>query len=403
MSATLRAPIPTRLPPGARAALAWCAAFAYPFLAGFAAILAKDTSGELRLLGPAVATVLTFPLLRRRPLPALLLLLVGATAATLLVPEPSYVNGVEMVRQERTEWYAYPLALAADLAVAHIAATRRRRLSLTAAALTCLSQVGAALVYVHGPNALGSSALLLLLAVTTSWFAGDARRQRRDHAETLRAQAVAAERLRIARELHDMVAHSIGIIAIQAGVGRRVIETQPAEARASLRVIEDTSRDTLSGLRRMLGALRRVEPDGGDAESVPLDPTPGLADLDRLVAAARDAGVEVDVRLRGAGPERGLPAELDLSAYRIVQEAVTNVVRHAGTGRCRVTVDRREQELGIEIADDGRGGVVSGSGYGLVGMRERVALHGGEFTAGPRPEGGFRVAVLLPVPAEAAR
>ncbi|MFE0102426.1 sensor histidine kinase [Streptomyces sp. NPDC059009] len=403
MSATLRPPISTRPPPGVRTALAWLAALAFPVLAGFAAILSEDSPNGLQLLGPALAAVLTFPLLRRRPLPALLLLLVGAAAATLLVPEPSYYNGVEMVRQERTEWYAYPLALAADLAVAHIAATRRRWLSLTAAALTFLSQVGTALVYAHGPNAQGSSALLLLLAVTTSWFAGDARRQRRDHAETLRAQAVAAERLRIARELHDMVAHSIGIIAIQAGVGRRVIDTQPAEARASLRVIEDTSRDTLSGLRRMLGALRRAEPDGGGAESVPLDPTPGLADLDRLVAAARDAGVEVDVRLWGAGPERGLPAELDLSAYRIVQEAVTNVVRHAGTGRCRVTVDRREKELGIEITDDGRGGVVSGSGYGLVGMRERVALHGGEFTAGPRPEGGFRVAALLPVPVEVTR
>ncbi|MFC6935973.1 sensor histidine kinase [Actinomadura yumaensis] len=202
-----------------------------------------------------------------------------------------------------------------------------------------------------------------------------------------------------------MVAHSIGIIAIQAGVGSRVIGTQPAEARNALSAIEETSRDTLSGLRRMLGALRRAEPVPGtsgasDGDAAPRDPAPGLADLDRLAAATRDAGVRVEVtRL---GESRPLPSDIDLSAFRIVQEAVTNVVRHAGTDRCRVTIDQRDGELAVEIVDDGRGHGTTSIGYGLVGMRERVGLLHGDLTAGPRPEGGFRVAARLPVPATAA-
>jgi signal transduction histidine kinase len=210
------------------------------------------------------------------------------------------------------------------------------------------------------------------------------------------------ERLRIARELHDMVAHSIGIIAIQAGVGRRVIETQPAEARNALTAIEATSRETLAGLRQMLGVLRRAEPGPGRG---PLESAPGLADLGRLAATTRDAGVRVE--LRWLGPRRPLPADIDLSAFRIIQEAVTNVVRHAGTGHCRVTVDCREEELGIEVTDEGHGGAPPAEGpgerggFGIDGMRERARLLGGELTAGPRAEGGFRVAARLPVPAAA--
>jgi signal transduction histidine kinase len=225
-------------------------------------------------------------------------------------------------------------------------------------------------------------------------------RQSHVHAETLRAQAtvqaVTAERLRIARELHDMVAHSIGIIAIQAGVGSRVIDTQPAEARNALSAIEATSRETLSGLRRMLGALRRAEP-GSESEAAPLDPSPGLADLDRLAATTADAGVRVEVQWRGQ--RRPLPADIDLSAFRIIQEAVTNVVRHAGTGHCRVSIDHQDEELSIEVVDDGRGCTIAGTGYGVIGMRERVGLLHGDLSVGPRPEGGFRVAARLPVPA----
>ncbi|MEH0589993.1 sensor histidine kinase, partial [Streptomyces sp. B21-106] len=227
----------------------------------------------------------------------------------------------------------------------------------------------------------------------------------REHAAALRSQevaeAVTTERLRIARELHDMVAHSIGIIAIQAGVGSRVIETQPAQAREALSVIEATSRETLSGLRRTLVSLRQADRSGPAPQRSPLSPPAGLADVERLAAATADAGVSVDVRR--VGRERHLPPDVDLSAYRIVQEALTNVVRHAGTRRCQVSIDYGDEELLVEIVDDGRGATGDGPvhGFGIVGMRERVGLLHGRLSVGPRPEGGFRVAARLPLPAPA--
>ncbi len=144
----------------------------------------------------------------------------------------------------------------------------------------------------------------------------------------------------------------------------------------------------------MLTGLRRAGP-----EQAPLGPAPGLAGLDRLAATALDAGVQVDVDWRGS--QEPLPADIELSAFRIIQEAVTNVVRHAGTGQCRVSIGQRDGQLSIEVTDSGRGGSAAGTGYGITGMRERAALLGGDFSAGPRPGGGFRVAARLPVPAPA--
>jgi signal transduction histidine kinase len=197
------------------------------------------------------------------------------------------------------------------------------------------------------------------------------------------------------------VAHSIGIIAIQAGAGHRVFDASPAEARDALAAIEATSRETLSGLRRMVTGLRRAETESGQApsESAPLVPAPGLADLERLVAATQEAGVRVDVDWQGA--REPLPADLDLAAFRIIQEAVTNVVHHAGTDQCRVSIGQQEGQLSIEVTDRGRGGDPSGTGFGIIGMRERAELLGGDFTAGPRPEGGFRIAARLPILAAA--
>ncbi|MFC9824012.1 sensor histidine kinase [Streptomyces erythrochromogenes] len=195
-----------------------------------------------------------------------------------------------------------------------------------------------------------------------------------------------------------------GIVAIQAGVGSRVIETQPDQAREALRAIEATSRETLSGLRRTLVALRQADGGPAAAQGSPLAPSPGLADIERLAAATADAGVRVEVRR--SGDQRPVPADIGLSAYRIVQEALTNVVRHAGTGRCRVAIGFGREELCVEVVDDGPGaGAAAGPashGFGLVGMRERVGLLRGHLSAGPRPGGGFRVAARLPLPAPVA-
>jgi signal transduction histidine kinase len=245
-----------------------------------------------------------------------------------------------------------------------------------------------------------------VLVLAIAFIGGVLVRERREHGHALReqaaAQAVTAERLRIARELHDMVAHSIGIVAIQSGAARRVIDTQPDRAKEALGAIETTSRETLAGLRHMLNALRRAESDREDAA-----PMPGLADLDRLAAHAADAGVRVE--LRRVGDLRPLQQEIELSVYRIVQESVTNVVRHSGAHSCRVGIEYGPGELIIEVVDDGRAGAgtAAGSnpgaartaepdGYGLAGMRERVSLLNGRFEAGPRPDGGFRVAARIP-------
>jgi signal transduction histidine kinase len=198
--------------------------------------------------------------------------------------------------------------------------------------------------------------------------------------------------------LHDIVAHSIGIIAIQAGAGRRVFDASPAKARDALAVIEATSRDTLSGLRRMVTGLRNADPQPGP-EQAPLGPVPGLADIQRLAATTRDAGVKIEVDWHGS--HEPLPPDIDLSAFRIIQEAVTNVVRHAGTSQCRVCIDQQDGQLSIEITDSGHSASAAGTGYGITGMRERAALLGGDLTAGPCPSGGFRVTARLPVPAPA--
>jgi signal transduction histidine kinase len=243
------------------------------------------------------------------------------------------------------------------------------------------------------PGAQLPSEIAVILAGVVAWLAGTSRRSAREFADSKRVQAATAERLRISRELHDSVAHSIGIIAVLAGAAGRVMETQPKAAREALDSIELTSRDTLTGLQRMLHSLRHAAPD-----SAPASAAPGLTDLGELAAQAPGAGVRVSLSWRGE--RRPLPPEIDVSAFRIVQEAVTNVMRHSGTDACRVDVGFETDGLTIEILDDGRGAAHAGTGaeggFGLLGMRERVAMLSGQFSAGPRPEGGFRVAARLP-------
>jgi signal transduction histidine kinase len=236
-----------------------------------------------------------------------------------------------------------------------------------------------------------------IVAALIGYSVRQARSYARRLSEQVAAQAVVAERLRISRELHDQVAHSVGIIALQAGAAVRVLDAQPDEARVAMRAVEATGRETLSGLRRMLSALR----DDGPA---PLQPVLGLADVERLAAATTAAGVRVD--LRWLGSPRAVPPEIDLSAYRIIQESLTNVLRHARTDRCEVAVDYLPGELSIEVinaaATPPGPGLTRGNGYGLIGLRERVALLSGSFSAGAQPEGGFRVAARIPVPVRGA-
>ncbi|MFF4268045.1 sensor histidine kinase [Streptomyces virginiae] len=389
MIATPHPPLLKRVPPGV-----WVAAFWSTLILVRTFQRPDELQRLLRyngniedapLLVTAVVTTLGALLLFRAPLAAVAIALAGAVFS-LGMP----VRATPVV-----------LFLLADAAVGYTAATRSRRVSVFAAVLP-VGVLAAYTVWRLGRGYFFNVSVPAALASTVviAWLIGNTIHQNRAHADTVRAQAtqqaVTAERLRIARELHDMVAHNIGIIAIQAGVGSLVMDTQPAETRKALDAIEATSRETLAGLRRMLGALRR-----SDQESAPLDPLPGLAAIGQLVGKTAAAGVRVDVRWRGE--RRDLPSDVDLAAFRIVQEAVTNVVRHSGTRDCSVMVDYRPDELAVDIVDLGSGGTVAESGYGIAGMRERVSLLHGEFSAGPCPEGGFRVAARLPVPVEAGR
>src|SRR5512132_3338839 len=214
--------------------------------------------------------------------------------------------------------------------------------------------------------------------------------------EALARRAVTEERLRLARELHDVVAHSMSVIAVQSGVGAHVAKAQPEEAAKALAAIEATSRAALEELRRLLGVLRQDSEPRGD-----LTPVPGLADLDGLLAEVARAGLAVRLRVEGT-PSR-LPTGVDLSAYRIVQEALTNVVKHAGQACAQVTIGYGDREVTGESTDNGRGmAAPTGDGgievgHGLIGMRERVQMFDGELQPGPRTDGGFRVAARLPL------
>jgi signal transduction histidine kinase len=223
--------------------------------------------------------------------------------------------------------------------------------------------------------------------------------------QELAHRAVLEERTRIARDLHDILAHAMSVITVQAGVGGHLLEHDPEQAKGALRVIEETGRGALGEMRRLLGVLR-----GGD---LPTERQPGLASLDRLAAQTTAAGVPVELQVEG--PARPLPAGLEVSAYRIAQEALTNTIKHAPGGRARLTVRYRPHTVELEVVDSGGAakgvvGSASGrrsedsdpqlrgsgeSGHGLRGMRERVALYGGVFEAGPCP-GGFRVLAAFP-------
>jgi signal transduction histidine kinase len=423
----------------------------------------------------AVGAGAAVALRRRRPVFTLGVLLVGSLVATVLTGADSHSS------------------LAFFLPVAYVLYLVSATYERWQDAVRVLAAVFATLLADVAFLAIGSNDTLnpggpisVTLCVVVVWAAGYIVRQRRRYAVRLQeeaaSKAVTQERLRIARELHDVVAHSMSVIAVQAGYGQYVIDTQPGDARAALGAIQATSREALEEMRRMLGALRQA--DEGDAsddgagagagaeagvgvadspafrQAAPLSPAPGLADLDRLLSSTAGAGVQVEVIRRG--DVRELPASIDLSAYRIVQEALTNVVKHAQTSSCRVLIGYWDDELIIEVTDNGAGlqvpalagagvqvaalaGVgagagtgtwmggpltahhgplavdrrslarhvfsadggalarglsttTSGGGHGIIGMRERVSLLGGEFSAGPLPGYGFRVSARIPLP-----
>ena len=218
-----------------------------------------------------------------------------------------------------------------------------------------------------------------------AWLAGFALRVRGDDQAQ---RAVLEERVRIARELHDVVAHHVSVMGVQAGAARLVIDRDPDKAKAALSAIERSSREAVVELQRLLGFLRRPGDD--------LAPAPGLSELPRLAASMGALAVDVHVE----GEARSLPPTVDVSAYRILQEALTNTLKHAAASRADVRVRYGADELEVEVVDDGRAGVGATprpGGHGLIGMRERVALHGGQLSAGPLDGGGYRVLVTLPL------
>ncbi|WP_067833261.1 sensor histidine kinase, partial [Actinomadura kijaniata] len=248
----------------------------------------------------------------------------------------------------------------------------------------------------YGPVAAAGWTAASWLLLGGGWLVGHLLWRRAWNAACLEEQRtrriLADERLRIARELHDVVTHGMGLIAVKSGVANHIAETRPEEAREALRVIETTSRDALAEMRRLLEVLRHdPAPGTGPVQA-------GVGGLEDLAEHVRAAGVEVDLAVSGG---YGLPEALQLTVYRIVQEALTNVVKHAAPTRCRATVDVSPRRVSIQVVDDGAARPAprpGPGGHGLVGMRERVAMYGGSFSAGPRPGGGFAVTATLPLP-----
>jgi signal transduction histidine kinase len=341
-------------------------------------------------LGVALIIGAAAPLAFRRRWPVgVFLMVTGATVAVYVRDYPD--SGLPFV----VLIALYTLAAQCD---------RRITVAATLALLLVIAFVVADVSDMDGGTLAGALALFTMAAV---W--GDRRKVQVAYAEQLELRAaekererieaarraVGEERLRIARELHDVVAHAMSVVAVQSGVGAHVIDSRPEEAKRILETISHTSRDSLDEMRRLLGVLR-ADPASADAAEE-LAPAPGLGGLDELVTRVAEAGVPVETDVQGE--RAAIPLGVDLAAYRIVQEALTNVLKHAGRAEASVLVRYEPDAVHIEVADDGRGAgsavAANGSGQGLVGMRERAALYGGELEAGPRLGGGYRVAATL--------
>jgi signal transduction histidine kinase len=346
-------------------------------------LLTTDVTGPKWLLVPAGLAV-TLPLAWRRvaPLPTLLLVMAAAAAAGLAAADSD-----ELAQPPQVPF------LAQILVVYSVAAHAERRPALIGLFVSWAALLAAEPddFVVMGPAWAGI------------WLAGrvvrarehDARRLRelaqaleRERVEEARL-AVAEERTRIARELHDVVAHAMSTIVLEAGAERVNLDEGQTSARQALHSIERTGREALAEMRRLVGVLRT------ENDEPELLPQPSLTQLDFLVEQVGRAGLAVELRVVGEAVP--LAAGLDISAYRIVQEALTNVLKHGGDARATVVVAYSDRTLEVEILDDGRGGTPNGRGHGIVGMRERVALFGGSLEAGGRAGGGFAVRARLPL------
>ena len=353
------------------------------------ALEADELSAPKWLAVPAVAIVV-LALLGRRRFPFAAPAAVWALAAAL-----SFIDGELVV--STPSLYVAGLAASCLLGSANDVDAGRRGLVVTLAAI--------AIVVLNDPDHTAGNFVFIPGLMAIAWLVGLTMRERARQAEAAQERAAQAERereegarravfeerVRIARELHDVVAHHVSMMGVQAGAARMVIDREPAKAKDALTAIEASSRQAVDELHRLLGFLRQA----GEADE--LAPTPGVGQLPSLAAGMSDSDliVEVDVE----GEERPLPPTVDVSAYRIAQEALTNTLKHARASRADVRLRYRPGAIELEIVDDGRGDGAtsgSGSGLGLIGMRERAALHGGDLDAGPLPGGGFAVRVTLP-------
>jgi len=329
-----------------------------------------------------MALVQTLPLLvrRRYPIPVLGVVVATALAANLAFGE------------------FLPLAPALAMYTVASACERPEALRAGAVALAIL-----AVPSIRTTRLETGAFVFRLIAFSAAWLLGDTLRTRRAYVRELEARAerlerereanvrraAAEEQARIARELHDVIAHNVSVMVVQAAAANEVFDAQPERARDALRSVEATGRAALTELRRLLGSVRGPAEDG-------LAPQPGLADLRELVAQVRAAGLSVSLHVQGELAD--LPAGVDLSAYRIVQEALTNTLKHAHASTVDVEVRRTAEDVELEISDDGVGGDPGANGgRGLIGMRERASLLGGEVEAGRASGGGFCVRARLPV------
>jgi signal transduction histidine kinase len=346
--------------------------------------------GGRSLLDGVLVAAISLPLLARRRAPLLVLVLVIAAGYAGYARGPDVGGGLQ-------SWIVLNVALYSVAAHCH----RGRAIvgAVIVAAFALLFEIPRLVEGGRVSDVIGE--WLFLGGV---WLLGRWVRQRRHrthalerHAaelsadrEALAREAVADERARIAREMHDAVAHSVSVMVLQAGAAEQVLAAAPDKARESLGTIQDTGREAIVELRRMLGVLRDPAADAS------LAPQPGVARLDALLEQVRRAGLPVELTVEGE--PRRLPPGIDRSAYRIVQEGLTNTLKHAGPAHATVRLRYGDEALELEVLDDGRGpGVNGGGGFGLLGMRERAALYGGALAAEARPGGGYALRARLPL------